>query len=51
MKEHKYRGWIIREYQTLGTEENYFEIWKDGMMWGFAAGLLDAKIMIDRREE
>ena len=44
-----YRGYEIRTYETMGIGKGpYYEIWKDGQMWGFSSKLDDAKIMIDR---
>ena len=47
-----YRGYEIRTYETMGIGMGtYYEVWKDGEMWGFASNLQDAEIMIDRMIE
>lgn len=47
-----YRGYEIKTYETMGIGcGTYYEVWKDGRMWGFASNELDAEIMIDRMVE
>ena len=46
-----YRGYGLRRYETMGNGKTYFEVWKDGVMWGFALRREDAEIMIDRMIE
>ncbi len=47
-----YRGYEIRTYETKGIGLGaYYEVWKDGQMWGFAGNEADAEIMIDRMIE
>lgn len=44
-----YRGYEIRTYETMGIGcGTYYEAWKDGIMWGFAADFRSIQIMIDR---
>lgn len=43
-----YRGYEIRIDDTMGNGKNYYEMWKDGICWGFAARYVDLTIMIDR---
>ena len=41
------RGYEIRTFETLGTGKGeYFEVWKDGILWGFAKRIEDAEQMI-----
>ena len=47
----KYRGYLIRTYETTGNGRTYYEIWKGLRMWGFTSDPDDAKIMIDRMIE
>lgn len=47
-----YRGYEIRTYETKGIGMgNYYEVWKDGQMCGFASNETDAEIMVDRMIE
>ena len=43
-----YRGYEIRTYKTKGIGMgSYYEVWKNGQMWGFASNEDDAEILID----
>ena len=42
-----YRGYSLRKYETIGNGKLYYEVWKDGVMWGFALRKDDAELMID----